>query len=738
MIPLVPADDNVDNRLEMINQLKLFLVTAPDGWTDQDGLMKHHPLPTGETISCVKWDDGFFISGTDIVRCLVFRFLAFGRPVQNLKKFEEGVFSDLRNLKPGTDAVLEEPKSDFLELLFKSNCIRTQKKQKVFYWFSVPHDRLFLDALERDLKREKMGIEPTSTAISHPAVTISLDTTQALFDEFRKAMLSELNLDALLVNQDDHSKNSSSSNSSCSGSETSPVAAAVVPRADLQKASAIFGQFSLFEGSPSYKQRRRRNAANMSQSHQPYPSNDSSSSKAVSARNHHNNNRDAFWSSDSDPACTNNNISSDNMDTIRYFDCPLKSCSKNFKRLEHMKRHLRTHTMERPYLCDLCGKRFSRSDNLAQHKKTHKKHQLEQQKQRQLQKQQKLQDIDDDDQVEEEEDDDEEDMDFDLDAQVEEEEEDDDDDDSDYGMRNKNGGTGGRQRRHRSFSDASKQTSGRRYSKASSTVASTRSLYCRRNLVQRKRRSSHSLNGGSIKSMANNKNNNGYDPNWCNNNNNNNNHKTIATFRENYLKPSLSLSTTPSSSCHSSPSCLSENVPNSAVKIEQLDLFYDLASGPPLPPVTAETANNTTGSAAIASNGNGFITTSLDHSQTSLPSFHHHHHHHHDYTTADWGHHYSTSSSPRYDGLVLNYQFDDSPYMNVTQNNGYYDTSNQDLLYPMSHHSASTSPLPPLMVPFSSAAASPTDSCSDYLPTVVPSFYFSSPTMTPSDALVFK
>jgi hypothetical protein len=28
--------------------------------------------------------------------------------------------------------------------------------------FSVPHDRLFLDALERDLKREKMGLEPTT------------------------------------------------------------------------------------------------------------------------------------------------------------------------------------------------------------------------------------------------------------------------------------------------------------------------------------------------------------------------------------------------------------------------------------------------------------------------------------------------------------------------------------------------------------------------------------------------
>lgn len=36
--------------------------------------------------------------------------LILGRPVRNMKKFEEGVFSDLRNLKPGHDACLEEPK----------------------------------------------------------------------------------------------------------------------------------------------------------------------------------------------------------------------------------------------------------------------------------------------------------------------------------------------------------------------------------------------------------------------------------------------------------------------------------------------------------------------------------------------------------------------------------------------------------------------------------------------------
>lgn len=78
------------------------------------------------------------------MRALVFRFEAFGRPVTNPKKFEEGVFSDLRNLKPGTDACLEEPKSAFLELLFKQGCIRTQKKQKVFYWCVFTFESPFL------------------------------------------------------------------------------------------------------------------------------------------------------------------------------------------------------------------------------------------------------------------------------------------------------------------------------------------------------------------------------------------------------------------------------------------------------------------------------------------------------------------------------------------------------------------------------------------------------------------
>jgi transcription factor STE12 len=121
------------------------------------------------------------------VRCLSFRFQAFGRPVKNSKKFEEGIFSDLRNLKSGTDASLEEPKSPFLDLLYKNNCIRTQKKQKVFYWYSVPHDRLFLDALERDLKREKMGQEATTIAVNEPALSFEFDSSQSLFEQLTKA-----------------------------------------------------------------------------------------------------------------------------------------------------------------------------------------------------------------------------------------------------------------------------------------------------------------------------------------------------------------------------------------------------------------------------------------------------------------------------------------------------------------------------------------------------------------------
>ncbi len=145
---------HVQEQSPAIEEIRSFLAHAPRLWTSpSDAPVRKLKMANGEEISCVLWKGRFFITGTDVVKILTFRFHQLGRGILNPKKFEEGVFSDLRNLKAGSDAVLEEPRSEFLEFLHKHGCIRTQKKQKVFLWHKVPHDDLFREALERNLKR---------------------------------------------------------------------------------------------------------------------------------------------------------------------------------------------------------------------------------------------------------------------------------------------------------------------------------------------------------------------------------------------------------------------------------------------------------------------------------------------------------------------------------------------------------------------------------------------------------
>lgn len=535
-----------------------------------------------------------------------------------MKKFEEGVFSDLRNLKPGVDACLEEPKvrislsyptlayldfsfptyfhitnhdvltlhnlqSPFLDLLFKYQCIRTQKKQKVFYWFSVPHDRLFLDALERDLKREKMGQEPTTHVVGEPALSFTYDPKRSLYEQFAKAQGikdGESELESTLRRAEQDAGLSGDGSAFCTSSESDAelidgatgmgnlhIGAEDSEMSDaddlnglteeerekrkrmkqeqrklhLSKVNGGGAAFlsNMLKGSPTYKMRRKKNPATvaagsalsrsvsssssasfrrgsedydergrprsmgsygsgLAERHlhqsasvsrersypypQPYsihrqhsqgqppfqyasmseefgpgsldareraeldaatlfqrqakgqlmpadgvvrkpkvqhvhpevgvmisegytahqvrgvgtPGSQQSQFPGQSSSDIQQSQLDAF-ANGYDPSVGGifpaphqqsqqqaNDPNSQTAGTTQYetvsadgkfraFMCPSDSCGRLFKRMEHLKRHFRTHTMEKPYMCTVCQRRFSRSDNLNQHLRTHER-----------------------------------------------------------------------------------------------------------------------------------------------------------------------------------------------------------------------------------------------------------------------------------------------------------------------------------------------------------------------------
>lgn len=179
----IEITDEIKESLRLIEDLKFFLDTAPANWQKNQVIRRYYLNHDEGFVSCIFWNNLYFITGTDIVRCIVYKFQHFGRKIIDRKKFEEGIFSDLRNLKCGTDAILEPPKSEFLNFLYKNSCLRTQKKQKVFFWFNVPHDKLMADALERDIKKAKSGQQPTTIPDREPSVSFEFAEEPLLYHE---------------------------------------------------------------------------------------------------------------------------------------------------------------------------------------------------------------------------------------------------------------------------------------------------------------------------------------------------------------------------------------------------------------------------------------------------------------------------------------------------------------------------------------------------------------------------
>lgn len=198
------SNEQVKESLRLIEDLKFFLATAPANWQENQVIRRYYLNHDEGFVSCVYWNNLYFITGTDIVRCIVYKFEHFGRKIIDRKKFEEGIFSDLRNLKCHQDAILESPRSEFLNFLFKNACLRTQKKQKVFFWFNVPHDKLMADALERDFKKEKAGQNPTTISHREPALSFNYDENKSLYDQLAHHMDLQKKL-----NQSDDQTNSS-------------------------------------------------------------------------------------------------------------------------------------------------------------------------------------------------------------------------------------------------------------------------------------------------------------------------------------------------------------------------------------------------------------------------------------------------------------------------------------------------------------------------------------------------
>ena len=282
-----------------------------------------------------------------------------------------------------------------------------------------------------------MGLEPTTVVVGEPALSFTYEPQRSLYEQFGKVMAGKE------ADSDSSARDTAVSQSMGDGypgdlatnQQNMIRIDGTGTTSAVQRSSLPFMPFTLFEGSPTYKQRRKKPVSKFQ------PSSLSGINRNSPDGSHHSRNTspnsgggygtsdhataaDMFiaqardsklvpatpppdlntphltpglsnmpvdggaWAYDHPASEAAQRLSQSYVEnttlpsyshgespgapiTSKAFVCPLFCCGRLFKRMEHLKRHVRTHTMERPYQCDRCMKRFSRSDNLNQHLRIH-------------------------------------------------------------------------------------------------------------------------------------------------------------------------------------------------------------------------------------------------------------------------------------------------------------------------------------------------------------------------------
>lgn len=154
-------DAQVQLFAELREQLHNFLSQGGLNWKEGETCRRFTIF--GDCITIANWKDEALVSGYDVVKTVLalYRVEHFGKYPKDRKKFEEGIASDLRNLKLGSDALLEEASSPLLKFLFRISSVRTHKRQKIFKWNVIPFKRLYADSLEKSGNRQTGKIHDT-------------------------------------------------------------------------------------------------------------------------------------------------------------------------------------------------------------------------------------------------------------------------------------------------------------------------------------------------------------------------------------------------------------------------------------------------------------------------------------------------------------------------------------------------------------------------------------------------